>query len=189
MAPALRRQSSGTLWAERGITLVPAGHAHAEPAHQLSAHRHRDASPFGLAQPAPAETTRPTPWPLKIWTWTTTPASPRVGLASCCTYSESSPSSNMQVGGSGVALARDTRADLGRESAVLIIRHVIGRGCHMRVIEPAQPAGLLMSNSRSRRRGPKATSAPSVISRCGTLSRPTAGDGVREGRSQVSRCM
>jgi len=44
---------------------------------------------------------------------------------------ESSPSSNMQVGGSGVERARDAHADLGRESAVLIIRHVIGRGCHM----------------------------------------------------------
>ncbi|MEV0695874.1 hypothetical protein [Streptomyces sp. NPDC050388] len=50
---------------------------------------------------------------------------------------------------------------------------------------PSQPAGLSMSNSRSRWRGPQGTSAPSVISRCGTLSRPTAGHGVREGRSQV----
>lgn len=45
-----------------------------------------------------------------------------------CLGIESSPSSNMQVGSSGVALARDTHADLGRESAVLITRHVIGRG-------------------------------------------------------------
>jgi hypothetical protein len=57
---------------------------------------------------------------------------------------ESSPSSNMQVGGSGVALARDTHADLGRESAVLIIRHVIGRGCHIWVIEP-NPASRVVN--------------------------------------------
>jgi hypothetical protein len=50
----------------------------------------------------------------------------------------------MQVGGSGVALARDTHADLGRESAVLIIRHVIGRGCHIWVIEP-NPASRVVN--------------------------------------------
>jgi hypothetical protein len=52
----------------------------------------------------------------------------KLGFSGVATFYESSPSSNIQVGGSGVALARDTHADLGRESAVLIIRHVIGRG-------------------------------------------------------------
>lgn len=65
---------------------------------------------------------------------TSTPACP--GHRGSASNSESSPSSNMQVGGSGVALARDTHADLGWESAILIIRHVIGRGCHIWVIEP-----------------------------------------------------
>ncbi len=93
--------------------------------------------PSGASSWSPPDTLITTPWPLKTWTWTTTPASPWVGLASRRTYSESSPSSNMQVGAAGVALARDTRTGLGRESAVLIIRHVIGRGCHMWVIEPS----------------------------------------------------
>jgi hypothetical protein len=85
-----------------------------------------------------------------------------------------------------VALARDTHADLGRESAVLIIRMSSVEAVPCGSLNPTRPARLSMPNSRLRRRGPKGTSAPSVISRCGTPSRPTAHDGVREGRSQVS---
>lgn len=99
---------------------------------------------------------------------------------------ESSPSSNMQVGGSGVARARDTHADLGRESAALIIRHVIGRGCYIWVIEPSPASRVVDVEQPLAAARPEGHISPSVISRCGTLSRPTAGDGVREGHSQVS---
>ena len=91
----------------------------------------------------------------------------------------------MQVEGSGVALARDAHADLGREPAVLIIRHAIGRGSHIWVIE-SNPASRVVNVKQ-----PLAAARPEghispqrhLPVRCGALSRPTAGDGIREGRS------
>lgn len=74
----------------------------------------------------------------------------------------------MQVGSSGVALAGDTHADLGQESAVLIIRHVI---VEAEPLAAARPEGHIRPQRH-------------LLVRY--VSRPTAGDGVREGRSQIS---
>lgn len=56
----------------------------------------------------------------------------------------SCPFHSVIIGESGVALARGTHADHGRASAILIIRHVIGRNRCIWVIEPS-PASRVVN--------------------------------------------